>query len=33
MGTRGMGSVGSPLMGSVAAKVVHLAEMPVMLVK
>lgn len=33
MGTRGMGSVGSLLMGSVATKVIHLAEMPVMLVK
>lgn len=33
MGTRGMGSVGSLLMGSVATKVVHLADQPVMLVK
>lgn len=33
MGTRGMGSVASLLMGSVATKVIHLAEVPVMLVK
>lgn len=33
MGTRGMGAVGSLLMGSVAAKVVHLAKLPVVLVK
>ncbi len=33
MGTRGMGTIGSLLMGSVATKVVHLAEVPVTLVK
>ena len=33
MGTRGMGSVASLLMRSVATKVIHLAGMPVMLVK
>lgn len=33
MGTRGMGTIGSLLMGSVATKVVHLARMPVTLVK
>ena len=33
MGTRGMGSVSSLLLGSVATKVIHLAEIPVVLVK
>lgn len=33
MGTRGMGSVASLLLGSVASKVVHLADVPVALVK
>jgi len=33
MGTRGMGAAGSLLMGSVATKVIHLADVPVTLVK
>lgn len=33
MGTRGLGSVKGMLLGSVATKVVHLASMPVTLVK
>jgi nucleotide-binding universal stress UspA family protein len=33
MGTRGMGAVGNLLLGSVATKVVHLATVPVTLVK
>lgn len=33
IGTRGMGSVGNLLMGSIATKVVHLAHVPVTLVK
>lgn len=33
MGTRGMGAAGNLLMGSVANKVVHLAKVPVTLVK
>jgi len=33
MGTRGMGTIGNLLMGSVATKVVYLAEMPVTLVR
>ena len=33
MGTRGMGAVGSLVTGSVAQRVVHLAPMPVTLVK
>jgi nucleotide-binding universal stress UspA family protein len=33
MGTHGMTSLGSMLMGSIASKVVHLAKMPVTLVK
>ncbi len=33
MGTRGMGSMANLLLGSVAAKVIHLAKMPVVLVK
>jgi nucleotide-binding universal stress UspA family protein len=33
MGTRGMGSIGNLLMGSVSTKIVHLATVPVTLVK
>jgi nucleotide-binding universal stress UspA family protein len=33
MGTRGMGTLGSVLLGSVAQHVVHLAQVPVTLVK
>jgi nucleotide-binding universal stress UspA family protein len=33
MGTRGLGSIANMLLGSVAAKVVHLAEVPVLLIK
>ena len=33
MGTRGLGSVANLLLGSVATKVIHLAEVPVLLVK
>ncbi len=33
MGTRGMGTIGSLVMGSVATKVVHLSGVPVLLVK
>ena len=33
MGTRGLGPVGSLLLGSVATKVIHLAKTPVTLVK
>ena len=33
MGSRGMGSVGNLVMGSVATQVVHLSELPVTLVK
>lgn len=33
MGTRGMGSVANMLLGSVASKVLHLVEVPVLLVK
>jgi nucleotide-binding universal stress UspA family protein len=33
MGTRGLGSVSNLMLGSVATKVIHLAEMPVLLVK
>jgi nucleotide-binding universal stress UspA family protein len=33
MGTRGMGSVGNLLLGSVATKVIGLSEIPVLLVK
>lgn len=33
MGTRGLGRIGTLLMGSVATKVVHLAAVPVTLVK
>ena len=33
MGTRGLGRIGSLVMGSVATQVVHLAEVPVTLIK
>jgi nucleotide-binding universal stress UspA family protein len=33
MGTRGLGQLSSVLMGSVAAKVIHLADRPVLLLK
>jgi nucleotide-binding universal stress UspA family protein len=33
MGTRGMGAIANLLLGSVAVKVVHLANLPVTLVK
>jgi nucleotide-binding universal stress UspA family protein len=33
MGSRGLGAVSSLVLGSVATKVIHLAKMPVMLVK
>lgn len=33
MGTRGMGAIGNLVMGSTATKVIHLAEVPVTLVK
>lgn len=33
MGTRGMGAMGSMLLGSTAQRVVHMATMPVLLVK
>lgn len=33
MGTRGLGAVAGLLLGSVAAKVIHLSESPVLLVK
>lgn len=33
MGTRGMGSIASLLLGSVATKVIHLSDAPVMLVR
>lgn len=33
MGTRGLGAVGNLVLGSVAARVVHLAKVPVTLVK
>ena len=33
MGTRGMGTVGNLILGSVATKVIHLSQIPVTLVK
>jgi len=33
MGTRGMGALGNLLLGSVATKVIHFAQVPVTLVK
>lgn len=33
IGTRGLGAVSSLLLGSVATKIIHLADMPVLLVK
>jgi nucleotide-binding universal stress UspA family protein len=33
MGTRGLGSVSNMIMGSVATKVIHLSDIPVLLVK
>jgi nucleotide-binding universal stress UspA family protein len=33
IGTRGLGAVSSLLLGSVATKVIHLADMPVLLIK
>lgn len=33
MGTRGMGAIGNLVMGSIATKVIHLAHVPVTLVK
>ena len=33
MGTRGLGSIGNLVMGSVATKVIHLTKLPVTLVK
>ena len=33
MGSRGMGTIASLLLGSIATKVVHLAEVPVTRVK
>jgi nucleotide-binding universal stress UspA family protein len=33
MGTRGMGAIGNMLMGSVAQRVVHQSQLPVLLVK
>ncbi len=33
MGTRGLGSIGSLMLGSVASKLLHLADVPVTLVK
>ncbi|MFO1351064.1 MAG: universal stress protein [Gammaproteobacteria bacterium] len=33
MGTRGMGTVGNLVLGSVASKVIHLSDVPVTLVK
>jgi nucleotide-binding universal stress UspA family protein len=33
MGTRGMGAIGNVFLGSIATKVVHLASVPVTLVK
>jgi nucleotide-binding universal stress UspA family protein len=33
MGTRGLGALGNVLIGSIATKVIHLAHVPVLLVK
>jgi nucleotide-binding universal stress UspA family protein len=33
MGTHGLGAIASMMMGSVATKVLHLASVPVMLIK
>ena len=33
IGNRGLGNIGSLLMGSVASKIIHLSEVPVVLVK
>jgi nucleotide-binding universal stress UspA family protein len=33
MGTRGLGAIANMLLGSVATKVIHLAEVPVLLIK
>jgi nucleotide-binding universal stress UspA family protein len=33
MGTRGLGAVTGMLLGSVATKVIHLSDVPVLLVK
>jgi len=33
MGTRGLGSIQGLLLGSVATKVIHLAEVPITLIK
>lgn len=33
MGTRGMGSISNLLLGSIATKVIHLAKVPIVLVK
>ncbi len=33
IGSRGLGNIGSLLVGSVASKIIHLAEVPVVLVK
>jgi nucleotide-binding universal stress UspA family protein len=33
MGTRGMGMLGTLVLGSIATKVIHLAKVPVTLVK
>jgi nucleotide-binding universal stress UspA family protein len=33
MGTRGLGSIQGLLMGSVATKVIHLADVPITLIK
>jgi nucleotide-binding universal stress UspA family protein len=33
MGTRGMGAVGSLLLGPVAQRVIHQSEVPILLVK
>ncbi|MFL6719096.1 MAG: universal stress protein, partial [Burkholderiaceae bacterium] len=33
IGSRGLGTIGSLLVGSVASKIIHLSEVPVVLVK